>query len=109
MDTQVVSETEHRERQPDVETLKHIAYKERNKDSDGEKYEANFSFQNFLTLFTIQVKVEPSKGNEFCRASSICPMTIQLEQCNDSPHTNLYYEVSALDKNTFVCQSCHVI
>ena len=86
-----------------------VNYKERNKDSDGEKYEANFSFQNFLTLYTIQVKVEPSKGNEFCRASSICPMTIQLEQCNDSPHTNLYYEVSALDKNTFVCESCHVI
>ena len=71
-----------------------VNYKERNKDSIGEKYEANFSFQNFLTLYTIQVKVEPSKGNEFCRASSICPMTIYLEQCNVSPYTNLYYEVS---------------
>ena len=71
-----------------------VNYKERNKDTNGEKYEANFSFQNFLTLYTIQVKVEPSKGNEFCRASSICPMTIQLEQCNISPHTNLYYEVN---------------
>ena len=73
-----------------------VSYKERNKDSKEEKYEANFSFQNFLTLYTIQVKVEPSKGNEFCRASSICPMTIQLEQCNVSPHTNLYYEVNTL-------------
>jgi len=80
-----------------------VNYKERNKDSNGAMYEANFSFQNFLTLYTIQVKVEPSKGNEFCRASSICPMTIQLEQCNVSPHTNLYYEVIADQSLWAVC------
>ena len=33
-------------------------------------------------------------GNEFCRASTLCPMTIQLEQLNPAPHTSLFYEVS---------------
>ena len=59
-----------------------------------EKYEAAFSFENCLTLYTIQAKIDPIKGNEFCRQNTICPMTIQLEQCNLSPYANLYYEVT---------------
>ena len=70
-----------------------LNYKEKSRDSGEEKYEASFQFQNFLTLYTIQAKVEPSKGSEFCRAGTMCPMTILLEQCNVSPYTNLYYEV----------------
>jgi len=70
---------------------------------DGEHYEATFQFQNFLTLYTIQAKVDPAKGNEFCRAGTMCPMTVQLEQCNMSPHTNLFYEVIADQAVWAVC------
>ena len=73
-----------------------LEYKERTKQNkENEIYEANFQFQNFLTLYTIQAKVEQpkTKGGEFCRAGAMCPMTIQLEQCNTSPYNNLYYEV----------------
>jgi len=66
-------------------------------------YEASFQFQNFMTLYTIQAKVEPAKGNEFCRAGTMCPMTVQLEQCNVSPHTSLFYEVIADQAVWAVC------
>ena len=71
-----------------------LEYKEKSSEtSETGKYEATFQFQNFLTLYTIQAKIEPSKGSEFCRAGTMCPMTVQLEQCNISPYNNLYYEV----------------
>ena len=69
----------------------------------GEKYEAVFQFENFLTLYTIQAKVEPCKGSEFCRAGTMCPMTIVLEQCSPSHLTNLYYEVLADQAVWAVC------
>ena len=70
---------------------------------DDEHYEATFQFQDFLTLYTIQAKVEPAKGNEFCWAGTMCPMTVQLEQCNMSPHTSLFYEVIAEQAVWDVC------
>ena len=69
----------------------------------GEKYEAVFQFENFLTLYTIQARVEPCKGSEFCRAGTMCPMTIILEQCSPSHLTNLYYEVLADQAVWAVC------
>ena len=74
-----------------------LQYREKSKTTpDVELYEANFQFQNFLTLYTIQAKVEQpkTKAGEFCRAGTMCPMTIQLEQCNVSLYNNLYYEVT---------------
>jgi len=80
-----------------------IAYKETKSQDDKELYEATFQFQDFLTLYTIQAKVEPAKGNEFCRAGTMCPMTVQLEQCNISQHTSLFYEVIADQAVWAVC------
>jgi len=66
-------------------------------------YQTSFQFQDYKTLYTIQAKVEPAKGSEFCRAATMCNMTIQLEQINVSQHTSLYYEVIA-DQNVWaVC------
>ena len=52
-----------------------ILYKERGSPQDQEQYEATFQFQDYLTVYTIKAKVEPAKGNEFCRAGTMCPMT----------------------------------
>jgi len=80
-----------------------ISYKETKSQVGKEHYEATFQFQDFLTLYTIQAKVEPAKGNEFCRAGTMCPMTVQLEQCNISQHTSLFYEVIADQAVWAVC------
>ena len=82
-----------------------ILYKETRSQLAQEHYEATFQFQDFLTLYTIliQARVEPAKGNEFCRAGTKCPMTVQLEQCNISPHTSLFYEVIADQAVWAVC------
>ena len=69
----------------------------------GDSYEAVFQFDNFLTLYTIQARVEPCKGSEFCRAGTMCPMTIVLEKSSPSDLTNLYYEVLADQAVWAVC------
>jgi len=66
-------------------------------------YEATFQFQDFLTLYTVQAKVEPAKGNEFCRAGTLCPLSVQLNQCNSTTFTSLYYEVIADQAVWAVC------
>ena len=65
-------------------------------DSSLKEYQAAFHLQDFLTLYTVQAKVEPARGNEFCRAGTMCPLTVILEQCNSTTFTSLYYEVSCL-------------
>jgi len=82
-----------------------LQYKDKSSmnESATDAYEASFQFENFLTLYTIQAKVEPLKGNEFCRAATMCPMTITLEQCNQSQYSNLYYEVIADQSVWAVC------
>jgi len=80
-----------------------IAYKELQSQHEKEQYEAIFQFQDFLTLYTIQARVEPAKGNEFCRAGTMCPMTVQLEQSNTTQHTSLFYEVIADQAVWAVC------
>ena len=35
-------------------------------------------FKDYRTLYTVYAKVEPAKGNEFCRASTLCPMKIEV-------------------------------
>ena len=62
-------------------------------DSGTKEYQAAFHLQDFLTLYTVQAKVEPARGNEFCRAGTMCPLTVLLEQCNSTTFTSLYYEV----------------
>lgn len=80
-----------------------LNYKRDKTSLKGEKYEAVFQFENFLTLYTIQARVEPCKGSEFCRAGTMCPMTIILEQCSPTHLTNLYYEVLADQAIWAVC------
>eukprot|EP00092_Neocalanus_flemingeri_P030096 GFUD01032674.1.p1 GENE.GFUD01032674.1~~GFUD01032674.1.p1 ORF type:complete len:1160 (-),score=402.30 GFUD01032674.1:238-3717(-) len=101
----IPSTTEPLEVDKPVKILFSLAYKETGSHpvEDGEQYGATFQFQNFLTLYTIQARVEPAKGNEFCRAGTMCPMTVQLEQCNLSPHTSLFYEVIADQAMWAVC------
>ena len=80
-----------------------VDYRREKKEPGGEKYEAVFQFENFLTLYTIQARVEPCKGSEFCRAGTMCPMTIVLEKSRPSDLTNLYYEVLADQAVWAVC------
>merc|ERR1719341_2961547 len=37
-----------------------------NPDSGTKEYQAAFHLQDFLTLYTVQAKVEPARGNDFC-------------------------------------------
>jgi len=72
--------------------------------SDEERaFSACYQFQHYRTLYTIYAKVEPAKGNEFCRASTLCPMKIELEQLSPAPHTSLFYEVLADQTQWAVC------
>jgi len=66
-------------------------------------FSAVYQFQDYRTLFTINAKVEPAKGNEFCRASTLCPMRIEVEQLNPAPHSSLFYEVLADQTQWAVC------
>ena len=48
------------------------------------------------TQFLLRCRIDPAKGGELCRASSICSLSITLEQIGKSSHTSLMYEVSYL-------------
>jgi len=56
---------------------------------------ANFEFKDFKTQFLLRCRIDPAKGGELCRASSICSLSITLEQIGKNSHKSLMYEVLA--------------
>ena len=74
-----------------------------------EPFVAAFDFKDFKTQYLLKCKIDPSKG-ELCRASSICALSIMVEQLNDSTYKSLMYEVLADQGMWAVCgQSSGVI
>ena len=48
----------------------------------------------FQTLYLLKCRIDPTKGgSELCKASSICSLSITVEQINNSSYTSLMYEV----------------
>jgi len=56
---------------------------------------ANFDFKEFKTQYLLKCKIDPAKGGELCRASSICALSITVEQLSKETYKSLMYEVLA--------------
>ena len=54
----------------------------------------------FQTIYLLKTKVEPNTGGELCRASTICSLSITIEQIKELPPAHIdntlsvMYEVS---------------
>ena len=43
----------------------------------------------FQTLYLLKTKVEPNTGGELCRASTICALSITIEQIKELPPAHI--------------------
>ena len=43
----------------------------------------------FQTLYLLKTKVEPNTGGELCRASTICSLSITIEQIKELPPAHI--------------------
>lgn len=66
-------------------------------------YKCAFDINNFKTLFVIECKVEPTRGNEFCRVSTVCHLTVKVTRVNECDEISLMYEVLAEHNMWAVC------
>nr|XP_033340136.1 trafficking protein particle complex subunit 10 [Megalopta genalis] len=71
-------------------------------------YKCNFDITDYVTLFTVSSKVEPTgNGGEFCRAGSMCHLYLTVTRILPSPTPNpppqLMYEVLADQAMWAVC------
>lgn len=51
----------------------------------------------------VKSRVEPMKGNEFCRAGTMCHLQLHVQRVNASSHSSLMYEVLADQTMWAVC------
>jgi len=56
------------------------------------------SYFYFQTLYLLSSRIDPAKGGELCRASTICSLSIVVQQVQLSNHTSLMYEVKRQPK-----------
>lgn len=56
-------------------------------------YQCSFDINDYRTLIIESAKVEPSKGSEFCRASTMCHLHLTVERVSESVRSSLMYEV----------------
>lgn len=54
-----------------------------------------FDIQDYTTLFVVRTRLEPCKGSDFCRASQMCCLQLNVQRVNETEHTSLMYEVLA--------------
>jgi len=80
-----------------------VTYAPVDQSQPAKQFVSNYQFQDYRTLYTIFAKVEPAKGNEFCRASTLCPMKIEVEKLYPDPHSSLFYEILADQTQWAVC------
>ena len=57
----------------------------------------------FQTLFIVESRIEPTKGSEFCRASTLCHLHLSVQRVYASPDSSLMYEVLADQTMWAVC------
>lgn len=65
------------------------------KPNDLQHFISEFDLTEYLTIFKIQAKVEPS---ELCRVGSVCHMTLTITKVHENSFADLMYEVLA-DQN----------
>ncbi|PNF25423.1 hypothetical protein B7P43_G08798 [Cryptotermes secundus] len=66
-------------------------------------YRCNFEINDYKTLFVVKSRVEPAKGNEFCRAGTMCHLQLHVQRVGASSHSSLMYEVLADQTMWAVC------
>ncbi|XP_023939099.2 trafficking protein particle complex subunit 10 [Bicyclus anynana] len=71
-----------------------VQYRPVNEDTS-RTFSCPFDIQDYTTLFVIRTKLEPGKGSDFCRASQVCCLQLNLQRVNETEHTSLMYEVLA--------------
>lgn len=45
-----------------------------------------FDIQDYTTLFVIRTKLEPGKGSDFCRASQVCCLNLDVQRVSKFLH-----------------------
>ncbi|XP_046971820.1 trafficking protein particle complex subunit 10 [Vanessa cardui] len=65
------------------------------KEETSRRFSCPFDIQDYTTLFVIRTKLEPGKGSDFCRASQVCCLQLNVQRVNETEHTSLMYEVLA--------------
>ncbi|BES93279.1 Foie gras liver health family 1 [Nesidiocoris tenuis] len=67
-------------------------------------YKCLFELSNFMTLYIVECKVEPGRGSEFCRVSTVCQLFIKVTRSTDcGSDSSLMYEVFAEHNMWAVC------
>lgn len=66
-------------------------------------YKCPFDITNYKTLFIVESRIEPTKGSEFCRASTLCHLHLGVQRVCASPDSSLMYEVLADQTMWAVC------
>merc|ERR1719468_630847 len=64
---------------------------------------ASFHFENIKTLYLLRCRMDAAKGGELCRASSICSLSITVEQISQTSEKSLMYEVLADQSVWAIC------
>ncbi|XP_052753986.1 trafficking protein particle complex subunit 10 [Galleria mellonella] len=72
-----------------------VEYRPLDTDEPYRTFSCPFDIQDYMTLFVIRTKVEPSKGSDFCRASQVCCLHLSVQRVNETEYTSLMYEVLA--------------
>ncbi|XP_037301824.1 trafficking protein particle complex subunit 10 [Manduca sexta] len=72
-----------------------VQYKVVNGTEPARTFTCPFDIQDYTTLFVIRTKLEPSKGSDFCRASQMCCLQLNVQRVNETEYTSLMYEVLA--------------
>lgn len=64
-------------------------------------YKCTFDLNNFKTIYLLECRVEPSRGSEFCRVSTVCQLRLTVSKVNhgqnasDQDCSSLMFEVLA--------------
>lgn len=74
-------------------TMLYQPLNEKEDDSTKRLYQCSFDINDYKTLVVASAKVEPAKGTEFCRASSMCHLHLTVERVSESLRSSLMYEV----------------
>ncbi|XP_039289601.1 trafficking protein particle complex subunit 10 [Nilaparvata lugens] len=89
---------------PPLKTEFSVSYSTSSEESaETNVYKCPFDIINYKTLFVVESRVEPTKGNEFCRASTLCHLQLAVQRVNASADTSLMYEVLADQTMWAVC------
>lgn len=74
-------------------TMSYYPLQSQEDNSSHRSYQCPFDISDYKTLIVASAKVEPSKGSEFCRASTMCHLHLTVERVSESLRSSLMYEV----------------